>query len=96
MRKTIVNIPAELSDEIQACQIELEGLKQLIAFLMSNTEYVIPEERIVGLQKDFMAKNKIYNDLKLKVEDFVPADFDKSKTSWNLDFTTYSVEITEN
>ncbi len=95
MKKVNVTIPLELSDEIQACQIELDGLKQLIAFLLSNSEYIIPEEKINKLQKDFIEKNKIYNDLKLKVEDYIPADFNKTKTSWSLDFATQNVEIIE-
>ena len=95
MRKTIINIPLELSDGIQACQIELDGLKQLIGFLLSSVEYNIPEEKINKLQQDFMKKNKEYNDLKLQVENYIPADFDKNKTSWNLDFSTYEVEIVE-
>lgn len=95
MRKTIITIPTELSDSIQACQIELDGLKELIAFLLASVEYNIPEERINKLQKDFINVNKTYNELKLKVEDYIPVDFDKSKTSWNLDFSTGSVEVVE-
>ena len=60
MRKTIITIPTELSDSIQACQIELDGLKELIAFLLASVEYNIPEERINKLQKDFINVNKTY------------------------------------
>ena len=95
MKKTTVIVPEELSDGIQACQVELTGLKDLISYLLANTEYNIPEERIEALERRFMAQTKLYNDLKLKVEDYIPSDFDKTKTSWNLDFATYTVEIIE-
>lgn len=95
MRKINVEIPVELSDNIQKVQVEMDGLKQLIGYLLATEEYVIPAKKIEKLQEDFMAKNKIYNELKLKVEDYIPEDFDKNKTSWMLDFSTHTVEITE-
>ena len=95
MKKITLEVPVELSESIQTCQIELDGLKQLIGFLMSNTEYNVPEERIQKLQKDFMDKNRLYNELKSQVEDLIPSDFNKNKTSWNLDFSSNKVEIVE-
>lgn len=95
MKKINITIPMELSNDIQECQIELEGLKELIAFLLSNVEYNIPEEKISKLRTDFVNKNKIYNDLKLKVENYIPEDFDRTKTTWSLDFATYNVEVVE-
>lgn len=95
MKKVTITIPMELSDNIQRIQVELDGLKQLIGYLLSTEEYNIPVEKIEKLQEEFIMKNKIYNELKLKVEDYIPEDFDKNKTSWTLDFSTYQVEIVE-
>lgn len=95
MKKINITIPMELSNDIQECQIELEGLKELIAFLLSNVEYNVPEEKINKLRTDFVNKNKTYNDLKLKVENYIPEDFDRTKTTWSLDFATYNVEVVE-
>lgn len=95
MKKTIILVPAELSNAIQSCQVEMDGLKQLIGYAMSTTDYVIPQEKIDELQKQFMVKNREYNQLKEDVEKLIPADFDKSRTNWSLDFSTYQVEIIE-
>lgn len=96
MRKINITIPMELSDSIQACQIELDGLKSLIAYLLSNSEYEIPQSKIDNYEKKIVLKNKEYNDLKMQVENLIPADFDKNKTYWNLDFATTNVEVIEN
>lgn len=95
MKKVIIDVPQKLNDDIQAIQVEMDGLKQLIAYMISTTEYVIPAEKIQSLQMEFFAKNKIYNDLKLEVENYIPEDFDKSKTIWNLDFATCQAEVVE-
>lgn len=95
MKKIIISVPTEVSDAIQACQVEMDGLKQLIGYAMSTTDYVIPKERIDELQNQFMVKNKEYNQLKEEVEKLIPADFDKTKTNWNLDFATYKAEVIE-
>lgn len=95
MKKVNITIPMELSNDIQKVQVELDGLKQLIGYLLAAEEYNIPAKKIEKLQEDFMAKNKIYNELKLEVEDYIPEDFDKNKTSWSLDFSTYTVEVVE-
>lgn len=96
MKKTIISVPTDLSDAIQACQIEMDGLKQLIGYAMAATDYVIPQEKIDELQNKFMLKNKEYNQLKEQVEKLIPVDFDKTKTNWSLDFATYQVEVIEN
>ena len=95
MKKTTVIIPEDLASQIQESQVKLDGLKQLIGFLVSTIEYDVPQAKIDGFQKEFMEENRVYNDLKSKVDEYVPADFDKNKTSWNLDFATCELEITE-
>lgn len=95
MKKTIISVPTELSDAIQACQVEMDGLKQLIGYAMSTTDYTIPQSKIDELQDKFMSKNKVYNQLKDEVEKLIPADFDKTKTNWSLDFATHQAEVIE-
>lgn len=96
MKKINIKVPVTLSESIQACQIDLEGLKSLIAYLLSNTEYIVPQSKIDYYETKFMLKTKEYNQLKLKVEELIPEDFDKNITSWNLDFATSEVEVIEN
>ena len=95
MKTVSVSIPADLSARIQACQIELEGLKSLIGYFLSTTEYEVPTEKINEFQTQFMLKNKEYNELKLEIENYIPSDFNLVKTSWNLDFATSTAVITE-
>lgn len=96
MKKTVITIPLELNNNIQACQVELDGLKSLIGYLLSTTEYEISTSKIEDLQNKFINKNKEYNELKAEVEKLIPEDFDRIKTSWNLDFATSAVEVIEN
>ena len=95
MRKAIVSVDQKLNDDILTIQVEMDGLKQLIAYMLSTTEYLIPQEKIDALQADFMKKNKIYNDLKSEIEALIPDGFIKEKTSWNLMFATAEVEFVE-
>ena len=96
--KTITKeIPIELSESVEATQLELNGIKQMLGFAYSTTEYNIPEERIAKLEKEFKDTNAKYEILKGQVEDVaVPAEFDKAVTSWSLDFKTHIVTVTTN
>lgn len=95
MKETTFQIDPALSDAIQARQIELDGIQRMLAFAWSTTEYTIPQEKIDELKADYNKTNLEYNLLRQKITDMVPEDFDKSKTSWNLDFATHTVSVVE-
>lgn len=95
MKDTTFTVDSALSDAIQARQIELDGLQRMLAFAWSTTEYNIPQEKIDELKADYNKTNLEYNLLRQKITDMVPAEFDKSKTSWNLDFATNTVTVIE-
>ena len=96
MKKTTVIIPEDLSTRVQESQVKMDGLKQLIGFLVSTVEYDVPQAKIAEFQKQFMDENRVYNDLKAELDNYIPADFNRDKTIWNLDFATCTLEITEN
>lgn len=89
----IYDVPVELVEAIQARQIELDGLKNMLAFCYSTTDYIIPEERITKLENDYNDKFTEYSLLKLKVEDIFSSDFNNSKMNWSLDFSTCKVRV---
>ena len=95
MRTTTVTIPEDLTTKVQTCQVKMDGLKQLIGFLVSTIEYDVPKAKIDAFQAEFMEENKVYNNLKMEIEKYIPADFDKDKTIWNLDFASCTLEVTE-
>lgn len=95
MRETSFQIERALSEAIQTRQVELDGIQRMLAFAWSTNEYQIPQEKIDELKADYNKTNLEYNLLRQKVTDMVPADFDKSKTSWNLDFATSVVTVIE-
>jgi len=95
MKTTTFKIDQALSDAIQTRQVELDGLQRLLAFAWSTTEYQIPQAKLDELMADYNRTNLEYNTLRQKVTDMVPAEFDKSKTSWNLDFATCMVTVSE-
>ena len=95
MKETTFQVDQALTDAIQARQIELDGIQRMLAFAWSTTEYNIPKEKIDELMTDYNKTNLEYNLLRQKITDMVPAEFDKSKTSWNLDFATNTVTVVE-
>lgn len=95
MKTTTFKIDQALADAIQTRQVELDGLQRLLAFAWSTTEYQIPQTKLDELMADYNKTNLEYNTLRQKVTDMVPAEFDKSKTSWNLDFATCMVTVSE-
>lgn len=95
MKETSFEIDHALSEAIQARQVELDGIQRMLAFAWSTTEYQIPQDKIDELKADYNKTNLEYNLLRQKITDMVPAEFDKSKTSWNLDFATNMVTVVE-
>ena len=95
MKETTFQIDQALSEAIQTRQIELDGIQRMLAFAWSTSEYVIPQEKIDELKADYNKTNLEYNLLRQKVTDMVPEEFDKSKTSWTLDFATNTVAVIE-
>lgn len=95
MKQTEFEIEQTLCDSIEACQYELNGLEKLLGFAWSTTEYQIPQSKIDELQKQYNEINAKYNILKNQVTDLVVLGRDPNKTSWNLDFATRTVTITE-
>lgn len=89
-------VPQELVESIQTRQLELESVKDLLAFLYSTTQYNIDTKKLERLEKEFKQLNIEYNLLKEKVEEIFIAEFDRAKTSWNLDFNTNIVTVVEN
>lgn len=88
------DVPVELTTKIEKLQYDLAGLKDLIAFLVSNTVYSVPEDRIMKLQSEIVDINAKYEKAKLEVENIFKNDFDNTtKLDWNLDFTTSVVTV---
>lgn len=95
MKETKFTVDHALSEAIQARQVELDGIQRMLAFAWSTTEYNIPQEKIDELKEDYNRTNLEYNLLRQKITDMVPEEFDKSRTSWNLDFATNTVTVFE-
>ncbi len=95
MKETTFEIDHALTEAIQARQVELDGIQRMLAFAWSTTEYQIPQEKINELKEEYNKTNLEYNLLRQKITDMVPKEFDKSKTSWNLDFATNVVTVIE-
>lgn len=94
MNTTTFTISAALSQAIEARQLELEGYKDLLGFAYSTTQYVIPESRIALIEEKMLKTKAEYELLKKEVEEFIPAEVDRSNASWNLDFATQVVTVT--
>jgi len=95
MKETTFTVDPALSDAIQARQIELDGIQRMLAFAWSTTEYTIPQDKIDELKADYNKTNLEYNMLRQKITDMVPEEFDKTRTTWNLDFATNTVTVVE-
>lgn len=97
MKEYQVEISKELSESVEATQLELQSVKDLLGFCYSTTAYTIPEERINKLEKEYKELDIKYNILKQEVENLsVKSSANKMTTSWSLDFKTHIVTVTEN
>lgn len=92
MEQMLIN--EELNNALNARSIELVGLERLIGFALSNTEYVIPQEKIDALMKKHAEVNAEYEVLKLQVSTLVTEKYGPEAT-WNLDFATRTVTVTK-
>lgn len=95
MRTFEMKIDESLCNMIEQRQYELAGLKDLLGFAWSNTTYNIPQEKIAELEAKHNMVNKEYELLKETITNLIPEDFDRSKTSWTLNFTDKTVYVTE-
>ena len=84
-----------LSDMIEQRHYELNGLKSLIGFALSTTEYEIPKEKIIELQQEYAKTLAEYDTLKESVTKLIPDEAVNEKTSWTLDFKTHIVTVYE-
>lgn len=89
-------VSQELCDAIKTRQVELEGIRNLIAYCLSQKEYDIPVERLADLQNKYTLVFQEYEVLKGEVEKLFINDVDRNKTSWDLNFDTCEVTITVN
>ena len=71
---------------------EINKLNQKFEQLLQDNEESIKK---LLVYYDMIKNNPEYNLLRQKITDMVPAEFDKSKTSWNLDFATNLVTVIE-
>ena len=94
MNTLTFEVPVALSNAIEARQMELEGYKDLLGYAYSTTQYVIPEARIGLIEEKMMKVKAEYELLKQEVDRLIPAEVDKSRASWNLDFATSIVTVT--
>lgn len=95
MKTTTFKIDQALASAIQTRQVELDGLQRLMAFAWSTTDYQIPQTKLDELMAEYNKINLEYNVLRQKITDMISDEFDKSKTSWNLDFATNTVTVNE-
>lgn len=89
-------IDESLRDAIQARQIEMDGLQNLIGFALSTTQYNIPTEKITSMRKEYEDTLYEYNLLKGEVDKLIPVEYKLEKYSWQLDFTEGVISIYEN
>ena len=96
MKTYTFEVPAALSEAIEARQLELEGYKDLLGYAYSTTQYVIPEARIALLEEKMMKCKAEYEILKQQVDSMIPTDINKIGANWNLDFATHIVTVVYN
>lgn len=96
MRIEEYKVPQELVESIQTRQLELESIKDLLAFLYSTTQYEVDTKKLEHLEKEYKELSIEYNLLKEEVEEIFISEFNRARTSWNLDFNTNIVTVVEN
>lgn len=98
MSKTIkITVPEEVRDIAQKANIERDARRDILTYIMANTDISIPEERIAQYQKEYDEKYLAFEKAKNIIEkDYVMPATEGKASNWSLDYSSCVVTITIN
>lgn len=94
--KTIeITVPEEIRNMAQKANIERDSRRDILTYIMANSDINISDERIAQYQKEYDEKYFAFEQAKSKIEKeyIVPAANGK-QLNWSLDYHTCVVTIT--
>lgn len=98
MEKIItITIPEEVRDEVQRYDMERSSRRDIIAYILSNNDISISDERFSAYQKEydekFMAFEKIKNDIE---KQYIQPAANNKAINWSLNYQDCIATITVN
>lgn len=96
--KTIkITVPEEIRDMAQKANVERDARRDILTYIMANTDINISDERIAQYQKEYDEKYLAFEKAKSQIEKEYVIPATKGKASnWSLDYATCVVTITIN
>lgn len=93
MIKTIT-IPEEIRDMVQKANVERDSRRDILTYIMANTDINIPEERIAQYQKEYDEKYLAFDKAKSIIEkDYIIPATNGKASNWSLDYASCVVTI---
>ena len=93
MIKTIT-IPEKIRDMVQKANVERDSRRDILTYIMANTDINIPQERIADYQKEYDEKYFAFEKAKGIVEkDYVMPATEGKASNWSLDYPSCVVTI---
>lgn len=96
--KTIeIIVPEEIRDMVQKANVERDSRRDILTYIMANTDIKVPEERIIQYQKEYDEKYLAFDKAKSIIEkDYVMPATEGKASNWSLDYSSCVVTITIN
>lgn len=92
-----ITVPEEVRDMAQKANVERDARRDILTYIMANTDIKVSDERIAQYQKEYDEKFLAFEQAKSKIEKeyVIPATEGKA-SNWSLDYSSCVVTITIN
>ena len=96
--KTIeITVPEEIRDMAQKANVERDSRRDIITYIMTNSDINISEERFKEYQKEYDEKYLAFEQAKNVIEkDYIMPTTEGKASNWSLDYSSCVVTITIN
>lgn len=92
-----ITVPEEVRDMVQKANVERDSRRDILAYIMTNPNMNISEERIAQYQKEYDEKYLAFEEAKNIIEkDYVIPAIKSKASNWSLDYASCIVTITIN
>lgn len=93
----VITVPEEIRDLVQKTNVERDARRDILVFLMENSDVNIPPERFDKYQKEYDEKYLAFEQAKRKIEqEYVLPAVDGKPNNWSLDYSTCEITINVN
>ena len=98
MNKIIkITVPEEVRDMAQKANVERDARRDILTYIMANTDIKVSDERISQYQKEYDEKYFAFEKVKSQIEkEYVMPAAEGKASNWSLDYDSCAITITIN